>query len=636
MLTEIGMIKGTLPYMAPEQARGDAGAIEVRTDVYALGVILYEMLTGNRPYDLAQTALVEAVRVICEQDPAPLSGTWQGTRRLDADVETIVLHALEKDPERRYGSAAGMAEDVERFLQSQPITARPPTVGYRAGRFVRRHRLSVAMTSIAVAALIAVAITMTYQAAVVARERDRAEAEAAKAEAMNEFLATTLTSADPWSGGDRDVTVVQALDAAEGQIETAFKGQPEVEASMRAVLGNAYLGLGKLEPAAAEIERAVQMRVQDGGLDQHSLGQLRLVESKLKQASADYDAAVESAADAVRIFRHDPDASIEDRLNACQLQTRNLLYAQRFDEAETTLGRCEDLASGDEGQQLIHSAENFSLRADLYFERDANATEAESLSRQAYERALAVDPDSGVVPTYLNNVAQYHSRSGDFEGALADFDLALALYEKRFGTDHPEYATCLENRGGVLYQLGRSDETLASLEEVWEIRSRNLGPNHINVVRTRLNMGTVAMIRGEYDRALSVFRELKPILIEVRGLDHPDVLAVLRNEGMTLGYLNRNDEALVVSKQALEISKRMNGSAHPQTARAQVDYGISLIRGGRFTEAEPLLVAAFDVFLAEAGAEHPTTRDAAQRLVKLYEQTDKADEAARYRAFVVE
>ncbi len=267
MLTEIGMIKGTLPYMAPEQARGDAGAIDVRTDVYALGVILYEMLTGSRPYDLARAALIEAVRVICEQDPAPLSSSWHGTRRLDADVETIVRHALEKEPGRRYGSAAAMAEDVERYLESQPIAARPPTVGYRAGRFVRRHRLGVAAAAIAVFALIAIAITMTYQATVVARERDRAEAEAAKAEAMNEFLATTFTSADPWSGGDRNATVVQALDAAVPQIGTAFKGQPEVEASMRAVLGNAYLGLGKMEPAAAQIERAVRMRIDQGGQD---------------------------------------------------------------------------------------------------------------------------------------------------------------------------------------------------------------------------------------------------------------------------------------------------------------------------------------------------------------------------------
>jgi len=656
MFTELGQIIGTPEYMSPEQASLTEDDIDTRADVYALGVVLYELLAGALPFeskDLRQAGHEAIRKIICEQDPPRPSTRLSGLgdrstgvaearssapKRLQAelsgDLDWITMKALEKDRERRYETANGLAADLHRHLQNEPVSAGPPTLGYRMSKFVRRHRAGVAIATVSVLALATFAVTSNLQATLIARERDRAEAEAAKAAAISEFLATTLASADPWSGGDRDTTVVQALDAAVEQIETAFHDQPEVEASMRAVLGETYLGLGKLEPAAEEIERAVQMRIENGGPDHRTLGELRLVEATLWQRSAKYDSAVESAADAERIFRGDPSAGLGDLLNACQHQARNLLFAQRFTDAESKIGRCEELAAGAEGEQLIFSAENFSLRADLLYERDGDFRAADSLSRQAYERAKAIAPDNGLVPTYLNNAAQYHSQSGDFEGALADFDLALALYEKHFGTDHPEYASCLENRGGVLYRLGRLEETFAALERVRDIRLQNLGPDHIDVVRTGLNMGAVASAGGNFERALSIFRELKPILIEARGPDHPDVLAVLRNEGMALGSLDRIDEALAVLKQALRLSERMNGNDHPHTARARVDYGIQVGRAGRVAEAERLFVAAFDMFLAQVGEEHPSTRNSAQLLVKLYEQRGEPAKADHYRAYV--
>ena len=176
LLTEVGMIKGTLAYMSPEQARGDTAAIDVRTDVYALGVILYEMLAGSRPYDVSGASLVNAVSVISDARPRPLRGAWRGQKALDADVETIVMKALEKEPDRRYGSAAALSEDVERYLTSQPIVARTPSAVYRARKFVRRHRAGVATAAAFLLALFA-AVVGTTTGLVRAR---RAETEASK------------------------------------------------------------------------------------------------------------------------------------------------------------------------------------------------------------------------------------------------------------------------------------------------------------------------------------------------------------------------------------------------------------------------------------------------------------------------
>ncbi|NJN64540.1 MAG: serine/threonine protein kinase [Acidobacteria bacterium] len=154
MITEVGVIKGTLPYMSPEQARGDGDAIDVRTDVYALGIILYEMIAGQRPYDVLKASLIEAVRVICEEPPRSVALSWGGSRRLDPDVETIIGKALEKEPDRRYASAAALADDVSRFLDSEPIQARPPSAAYQVRKFAKRHRPIVAGAGIAVASLV--------------------------------------------------------------------------------------------------------------------------------------------------------------------------------------------------------------------------------------------------------------------------------------------------------------------------------------------------------------------------------------------------------------------------------------------------------------------------------------------------
>jgi non-specific serine/threonine protein kinase/serine/threonine-protein kinase len=654
LLTELGQVVGTPAYMSPEQATLSEDDIDTRTDVYALGVVLYELLVGERPFEreLAQAGYEAIRKVICEQDPprpstrvsslgeestALAEARGCAPRRLRSelrgDLDWITMKALEKERDRRYETVNGLAADLRRHLNDDPVSAGPPTAAYRATKFARRHRTGVSIAAVAVVALAVFAAFSTIQARTIARERDRAEAAGARAEAMNAFLAGTLASADPWTGSGRDVTVVEALDAARERIATDFAGQPEIEASMRAVLGQTYLGLGQLEPATEQIERALEIRRGLPDADAHAMGLLLSTDAKLRQDSADHEAAVRSASESARLLREDPAARPSDLLTTYHHEARNLLYLQRFAAAESVLVLAEEVAPRVGAEQRILVAENHSLRGDLLRERDGDAAAADSLSRLAFAAARAVDPDHAVLGNYLNNAAQYRSESGDFAGALADFDSALVYYEKSFGTDHPQYAICLENRGGVLYRLGRVDETFAALEQVRDIRLRNLGPDHIDVVRTTLNMGTVASLAGDQERALAIFAELKPVLVEARGYEHPDVLALLRNEGTALRGLDRLEEARDTFAEATALAEALLGADHPRTAVARGDHGLLLFLTGDPGAAEPEMIASFEVLLAQVGPEHPATRKAAENLVALYERTGRPGDADAYRAY---
>ncbi len=655
MFTAMGQLLGTPEYMSPEQAGPDSADIDTRSDVYSLGVILYELLVGALPFDsdvLRRAGLTGIERILREQDPPrpstrlaglgdqskPVAKT-HGTApnrlkaQLKGDLDWITMRCLEKVRDRRYGSPIELAQDIQRHLDDEPVLAGPPTAGYRVSKFVRRHRIGVSVATSAVIALLAFAVIATVQARAIAHARDRATAEAAKATAMNEFLTRTLASADPWTGGTRDVTVAQALDAAAKEIETTFADQPEVEASMHKALGETYLGLGKLEPASAQVARALAIHATIPHDDPLATASLKILESRVAKASADYGKEVDAAAAAVHRLDNAPSVSLVERVSARQILTGGLLDAQQFAAADSVLTETETLASKLEGKDRVYLAELISQRADLYNLRDGNIAAADSLSHEAYELARSINPDTPQLATYMNNAAQYRSQRGDYKGALADFDLALALYKKRFGEDHPEYATCLENRGGVLYSLGQADSTLAALKTVYEIRARNLGPDHIDAIRTRINIGTVTMLAGDDEGALKIYRELEPRLIKARGTDHPDVLSLLRNEGIALLKLKRPEEALNVFDRALEISRRMYGDDHPQTATALAEDASALMDLRRFDEARTRLTTAFEIYLSKMGADYPRTVAAAESLVWIARHSGDEKAAEKYQKY---
>ena len=260
-ITEMGKVQGTLPYMSPEQVRGNPDEIDLRTDVYALGVILYEMVTGRLPYDISKAQLHEAVRIICEAPPRSLSATFSGTRRLDADVATIAIKSLEKEASRRYQSAAALGEDVQRYLANQPILARPPSAAYQFRKLVLRHKGPFAAAAAAFVLLAAFAGAMTVQAARIARERDRANQAAKRAEdeakrateeagtakSVSDFLEGMFKDADPAQARGATITAKEILDRGAAMIQKDLADQPIVQMRLVNTMFRVYdrLGLGE-------------------------------------------------------------------------------------------------------------------------------------------------------------------------------------------------------------------------------------------------------------------------------------------------------------------------------------------------------------------------------------------------------
>jgi tetratricopeptide (TPR) repeat protein/tRNA A-37 threonylcarbamoyl transferase component Bud32 len=631
MISEIGVIKGTLQYMSPEQARGDVAAIDVRSDVYALGVILYEMLTGRRPYNVTRAALAEAVRVICEDTPDPVTKSWSGVRKLDTDLETIVGKTLEKEADRRYDSAAALREDIDRYLGSQPILARAPSAAYQLRKMVQRNRLGAAFAATVLALVVVLAVTMTVQAGRIARERDRAETEAAKALAVNQFMRETLGAANPYAQGV-DITVLEALDQAVGRIETSFADQPAVEAEIRQTIGDTYNALGRFDEAEPLLETALVIRTELFGRDSAEAIESMASLAQVAWRRPDYDLALvrgEELLDARRRVFGDPSSHVAVTLDFIG---RLLVDASRFEEADETMKKALAMSLEVHGESSIQVAacyQNMSVLEEVWRQ---DYVKAEELTRKEIEIRRAVEGgDTMETASSINNLGIHLMYQGRFEEAAASIEEANAIIRRLGGDRHPELAKGLENLGNVYYRLGQTDKTLELLAEVIEMRRAVLGDDSPQVARGLTNLGAVYRITGQFERAEETLRDAVARMERAYGPDHVDVASAHRSLGLTLWSLKKADEAEAELRTAHRIAEAAYEEGTLGLAGYQNYLGRVLGHMGKYTEAEALLIASYDAHVAAHGADSEITAGAAAGLAELYEAWGRPDQAARYR-----
>ncbi len=554
LVSEIGTIKGTLPYMSPEQARGEVEAIDVRTDVYALGVILYEMLAGRRPYDIRRAALAEAVRVICSEPPLPLKDSWSGTHRIDADLETIVGKALEKEADRRYGSAAALSEDIDRYLSSQPIMARPPSARYQLKKMVQRNKPTFAALAAGLAALV-VAVAATSWGLVHARRAERRAAEsAAVARAVNDFLNYDLLAAVAPSddkGKGKDVPMREVLDAAAESIDAAsrpegrFGDTPLVEAAIRRTLGETYRLLGHYEAAEPQLVRALAIRESLPG-DEAELARALYDLGGLYEEQGRYDRAGALVARALAIWTRAHGEAHERSLMAMSTLARVYGKEGRSDEAEPLLERTLELQRSTLGDE---------------------------------------HPDSIMT---MNNLANFYQERGRFAEAEAlQLELLDAL-ERAFGEGSIETMRPMNNLANIYASMGRFDEAIALWNRALELKVRFLGADHPSTLNTLNNLAEMEEVLGHYERAESLHQGVIEARVRVLGPEHPMTLLSMVQLAFVRGRMGRLEQAETLTRQVLEAAERTQGPRSPLTIEARDVLGTILLAQGRAEQAEEL------------------------------------------------
>ena len=617
-VTEIGVVRGTLSYMSPEQASGRPDAIDVRTDIYALGVVLYEMLTSELPHDLSRASLAQAVRILEQARPRPLRLAWKAIARLDEDVETIVAKALEKDPKDRYASAAALAEDLRRWLDAKPILARPPSTLYQLRKFVRRNPLPTAFAATLLVLVVGFAGAMGWQARRVAAERDRAQAAAAKAEAVNRFLQETLQSANPDIGGSRQTTILEALDKSLGRIEKSFEGQPVLEGDVRETLGETYNTLGEYEKAEAQLKRALELRLAHLGPEDPDTGTTYGALSRVYHITGRYDEAVDAANKGIAAERASvgpKDIRLAERLN-------DLGYAYYFagkpDEAEKPVREALEIGRGWAEGPTFPFGESLLLMGNILGSQ-GNLEEGVKLLEEAIEVSTKVlGPTSSQTDNGRNALSMLLMQRKEYDRAEKLLLEVLENSKKTLGDRHPQIAVTLENLGNVYYRSGRPDKTIEMLDQVAALRREILGPNDPAVGRTLCNRGTVMWRAGRLPEAQKSLEEGIALMRSGLSPDHPDVAYVY---GVLAGVrADRKDGAGAEQalREALRIRTKALGEDHRDTAASRIDLGLNLAsRQAGSAEARALLEQGVAVLAKEAGEEDARVKKARAALAAI-------------------
>lgn len=510
----------TPDFASPEQFGG--GAVTTASDVYSLGVILYEMLCGQRPYRMAGLSPVQQQERASASDPPLPSVAAQRSgsddrlgpasaadaraltperlaRALAGDLDTIVSMALRKEPDRRYASVRQLADDIERHLSGRPVAARPDTLAYRAGKFVRRNRVAVAAAAVVLALSIGALVLLAQQSR-------RVAAEAARVRAVNDFLQQILRSPDPGVGLGADVTVVEALLAAVPRIEGAFSGQPDIEAAVRQGIAETMLQIGIADEAATQFAEALRLRRQLYGDGDPGVGDSLNGAGEARFDLGDLDGAERYFTEALSQRRHllgggDPAVAVVlDNLGNVQHERGDLDGAERlYREAQSIwVARAPDSAA------VATSLHNLGAvahdRGDL---ETAEALYSESIAMS--RRALGDHhPD---VATSLNNLATLRHDRGDLDGAEPLYRESVAIMRGIGAPRHPMLATSLDNLGALLRDRGRLDESRAAWEEVAAILRQQSAGTAAELPWVLESLGDLALERGDAAEAIALYQE---------------------------------------------------------------------------------------------------------------------------------
>jgi tetratricopeptide (TPR) repeat protein/predicted Ser/Thr protein kinase len=601
----------TPEYAAPEQVRGEP--VTTATDVYALGAVLYELLTGRRPYRIARHSAGEIERVICDSDPEP--------PRLGGELDCILLRALQKEPGRRYVSAESLLDDLRRFRAGQPLLARPDSVAYRTRKFIRRHRLGVGVGAALALALVAGLGATLWQARAVARE-------AAKAREVKDFVIDLFQVSDPAESRGREITARELLARGVHRVDSVLGRQPEVQEELLGVLGRIHLELGLYAQADTLLARAAEVasrvygpdhpeyaaRLSDRGTALKELGDLPEAESLLTRALAIRRRALGPAAADVAV-------TLGDLANV-------LREGGQFSRAESLQREALAIDLKLFGPHHLTVAEDLNNLGILL--RDGpNRLDA---SDSAYRAALAIrlqhlDPGHPSVLVIMGNLASNMIQEARYPEADSLARLTLAGYRRLHPDGHPDLAWALHMLASVTRETGRYAESESLHVQALEMRRRTLGRDHQTTMATLHNLAILRYRMDDLAGAEQSFREALVIWREKLGPSHPYTLRAINSLGAVLSEEGKYPEAEGLLREAIAGERRERGDSSVDGAVAGRNLGILLHRTGRLHEAERVLHRTLATYRGELPDSHPRTAEALAALGSLLTDRGRPQQA---------